>query len=76
MTIVGIMKMMKRRKMMSNIEDLIASAEKLCKSLDSITRSEKKFYHNLSFQLERVSWDALCISNDLKQIKKNLGENE
>lgn len=61
---------------MSNIEDLISSADKLCESLDSISRSEKKFCHNLSFQLERVSWDALCICNDLKKIKEHLREGE
>lgn len=58
---------------MTNIEELMASAERLCASLDEAASNEKKFCHNVLNELERMSWEALRISNDLKQIKEYQG---
>jgi hypothetical protein len=55
---------------MSALNELINAAEKLCESLDKAASNEKKFCHNVCNELERMSWETLRISNDLKQIKE------
>lgn len=67
----GIVKM--RRNLMTNIEELMMVADKLCHSLDRIANNEKKFCHNVSNELERMTRETLILSNDLKQIKEYIG---
>lgn len=54
---------------MTDLEELIASAERLCNSLDASAENEKAFSLNVCAALERFSWDMLRMSNDLRQIK-------
>jgi hypothetical protein len=58
---------------MSNLEELRVSAERLCASLDEAANNEKKFCHNVLNELERMSWEALRISNDIKEIMEYQG---
>ena len=58
---------------MTAIEELIASADRLCASLDTASQNEKKFCGTVCNELERMSWETLRITNDLKQIKEYLG---
>jgi hypothetical protein len=59
--------------LMTNLDELRASADKLCASLDAAASNEEKFCYNVLNELERMSWEALRISNDLKQIKEYQG---
>lgn len=58
---------------MSNLQLLIETAEKLCNTLDQAAKNEKQFALNVCIELERMSWEALRMSNDLKQIKEYCG---
>jgi hypothetical protein len=58
---------------MSAIQELIEAANHLCQTLDAAAANEKKFCQNVTDELERLSWNSLKISNDLKQIREYLG---
>lgn len=58
---------------MSPIEELKQTTEHLCQSIDQIIASEKFFCDNISFQIERMSWEILCMTNDLKDINAYIG---
>ena len=53
---------------MTNIQELIETAEKLCQTLDLASQQEKIFTTNICIELERLSWTTLTTINDLKQI--------
>jgi hypothetical protein len=58
---------------MVNIQALIETTEALVKTLDQASQNEKHFSLNVCIALERISWDALRMSDDLKQIKEYCG---
>ena len=58
---------------MTDIEELIESANKLCTSLDTLSQNEKRFNDNLLTAFERMSWEIYKQVNDLKEIQEYLG---
>lgn len=54
---------------MTNLEELIETTEKLCKSLEKAAADEIKFCVDIQLRLEQMSWEALKHSNELKQIQ-------
>lgn len=57
---------------MNDLDELIEVTASLCRTLDLASQNEKKFCQDLCIELERMSWNALCMSNDLQNIKENL----
>lgn len=55
---------------MTEIEELIATADRLCANLDKASENEKKFCYDICHELERMSWETYRLSNDLKIIKE------
>lgn len=55
---------------MNELDELIATAEKLCESLDKASENEKKLCLDICHNLEILSWETLKITNDLKQIRE------
>jgi hypothetical protein len=53
---------------MTNIEELIQSADRLCASLEIASQNEKAFCDVILNELERMSYETYKISNNLKQI--------
>jgi len=53
---------------MSAIDELVASADKLCQTLEMAAANEKKFCVDLRLELERYSWEIHCMSNHIKEI--------
>jgi hypothetical protein len=58
---------------MTNIQELIESADHLCASLDKAAQDEKRFCNQVLHELERMSWETLRMANDLKHIKEYAG---
>ncbi len=58
---------------MTDLEQLIQSADNFCANLDLAAKNEKKFCDKLLFEFERMGWEAYRMSNDLKQIKEYQG---
>jgi len=55
--------------MKTNIQELIEATDRLCASLDAASQNEQKFCDTVLMELERMSWETLKISTDLKQIQ-------
>lgn len=55
---------------MSELEQLIAIADRLCNNLDIAAQNEKKYTNNICLELERMNWETLRLMNDLKEIKE------
>lgn len=55
------------------MKDLVDAAEKLCNSLEIASQNELRFCYDLCLELERMSWEALRMRNDLIAIKEDLG---
>lgn len=53
---------------MTDLQDLIQSADKLCASLDKAAANDKKFCDEICIELERMAWNTFKIKNDLKKI--------
>lgn len=58
---------------MTNLQLLIETTERLVKSLDQASQNEKQFSDNILIELERMSWEAFRMNNDLKSIKEYCG---
>ena len=54
---------------MSDIQDLIDTANRLCNNLDVMAANDKKFCADITLTLEQYSWNAYCIAENLKYIK-------
>lgn len=57
---------------MNDLDELIATADKLCARLDKAAENEKKFCYDICYELEILSWETLKITNDIKSIKERL----
>ena len=57
---------------MTELDELIATADKFCANLDKIAQNEKKYCVEMCYQLEILSYETLKIMNDIKSIKENL----
>jgi hypothetical protein len=58
---------------MTDLEELIQTADRLCKNLDMIAQNEKKYTTNICIELERYSWEMYRMRNELNEIKEYLG---
>lgn len=58
---------------MTDLEELIRSADRLCKSLDDCAKNDRAFSDNVCHDLERMSWETMRLTNDLRQIKDYVG---
>ncbi len=58
---------------MSDLQDLIDSADRLCASLDKAAENEKMFCYNTCLELERYSWEMCRMSNEIKELQYNYG---
>lgn len=55
------------------LEELILTAERLCKNLEIAADNERKFTTDICLELERYSWQMCRMANDIKQIKDYVG---
>lgn len=55
------------------IDELIASADKLCSTLDKTLENEKIFCHEVALWLEHWNYEMLRMANDLRIIKHEGG---
>ena len=55
---------------MTNIEELIQVTNNLCATLDKASQDEKMFCQDICHEFERMSWETMRMSNDIKQIKE------
>lgn len=58
---------------MSDLEQLIDTAEKLCGSLDRMASQERRFCVEMQIMLERTSWEIYRQMNDLRNIYNYYG---
>jgi hypothetical protein len=58
---------------MTNLQELIDTANKLSERLEMAANDEKRFSIDLQLHFERMSWQALCWANDLQEIKSYSG---
>ena len=57
---------------MSDLDELIETANKLCAKLDMAAENEKKYCHEMCYQLDILSYETLKIINDIKTMKETL----
>jgi hypothetical protein len=55
---------------MSNIQELIDTADRLCQNIDTTIENDKKYCDDVLMELERISWSMLRMRNDLMTIKQ------
>jgi hypothetical protein len=55
---------------MTALEELIQTADRLCKNLEIAAQNEKKYSSNICLELERYSWETYRMMNDIKQIQE------
>lgn len=58
---------------MSNLQLLIETTETLVRNLDQASQNERLFSLNICIELEKMSWEMLRMSDELKQIKEYCG---
>lgn len=54
---------------MTNLQELIDTANRLSNTLESISNEEKKWCVDLQLTFERMSWQCYCLANELQEIK-------
>ena len=54
---------------MTNLQELIDTANRLSQRLEVAATDEMRFGIDLCMNLERMSWEALRWANDLQEIK-------
>ncbi|HEX4374907.1 MAG TPA: hypothetical protein VHZ50_16500 [Puia sp.] len=54
---------------MTNLEELIETANRLSDRLEKAANDEMKFSYDLQMCLEQMSWQSFKIANELKEIK-------
>jgi hypothetical protein len=52
---------------MTDLEELIATADKLCATLEKAANDEKRFCADLCLKFEVMSWEAWRSANDLRE---------
>ena len=57
---------------MSDIDDLVAAADRLCASLEKASQNEKKFNDDICHEFQKMSRDTRKMSDDLKYIREEL----
>jgi hypothetical protein len=54
---------------MTNLQELIETANRLSKHLEDAANEEKRFSVDICLALERMSWQLYCTANDIESIK-------
>ena len=54
-------------------ENLIDTAKALSDKLDAAAQQDREFCIKLQIEFEKMSWEMLRFSDDLKQIKEYVG---
>ena len=54
---------------MTNLQDLIETANRLSQTLEKAACEEKRFSDDICMILERMSWEIFRVSNDLNEIR-------
>lgn len=54
---------------MTNLQELIDTANRLSNRLEQAASEEKRFCVEICMTLEKMSWQLYCTANDLKAIK-------
>jgi len=57
---------------MTDLEQLIETAERLSQRLARMAEDERRFGWELSMQLENISYDVFCNANAIKEIESKL----
>lgn len=57
---------------MSELEQLIETANQLSRTLEGMAANEKRFGWNISHMLDQLSYDSLIIANNLSAINDQL----
>jgi len=55
---------------MTDLDQLIKSADSLCYNLDKVLEKEKIGIESLRMSLEMYAFEMLCMTNDIKKIKE------
>jgi hypothetical protein len=55
---------------MTNLQELIETANRLCANLEKAANDEMKFSVDIQLKLEQMSWEMYRTANDLKEIKE------
>lgn len=58
---------------MNTLDELVATADRLCKSLDDAAENEKRFCTDIQLSLEVYSWEVWRIKNNIEVLKERLG---
>ncbi len=54
---------------MTNLQELIETANRLSKRLEDAANDEKRFCVEIQMKLESMSWEIFRAANDLESIK-------
>ena len=55
---------------MTNLQELIETANRLSKRLEQAASEEKRFCVDICLKLEQMSWESFRLANELNQIKE------
>jgi hypothetical protein len=58
---------------MTQLDELIETADRLCKSLEKAAESEKIFCQDICHALEMYSWETYKMANAIREIKEYAG---
>lgn len=54
---------------MTNIEELIQTAQRLSQNLEKAANEERRFCVDIQLRLEALSWELYRTANELQEIK-------
>ena len=55
---------------MTNLQELIETAQRLSNNLEKAAAEEKRFCVDIQLALEKMSWELFKSANELQQIKE------
>ncbi len=58
---------------MTNLQELIETANRLSQRLEHAANDEKKFCVDIQLRLEAMAWEIYRNANELKEIKNYIG---
>lgn len=58
----------------NGIAEIVRIGENLCSNIDMIILMERKFNDEIMLELERMSWEMMVFTDNLKAIKERFGE--
>lgn len=57
---------------MTNLQELIDTANKLSKRLEIAASEETRFCIDICMRLEKLSWETYRTANEIEEIRKNI----